>query len=152
MICIYCCREEVVRLAGNPTSKTSMEMEAHVFQKAKTRVSMSYWYYRKLMLGLHIATMRYESQKYPFVMADHEFDLDLMIRTRGFSHCHELLQCVTTNGMNCCPEPIRSVENHIQMRYECYECATNGIRNASWLSVNLALDQDKYVSLTLQKA
>ncbi|XP_077995397.1 uncharacterized protein LOC144448914 isoform X3 [Glandiceps talaboti] len=29
--------EEAVRAAGNPTSKSSMEMENHVFQKAKTR-------------------------------------------------------------------------------------------------------------------
>ena len=27
-----------MRQAGNPTNKTSMEMENHVFQKAKTRV------------------------------------------------------------------------------------------------------------------
>ena len=43
------------------------------------------------MLGLHIATMRYECQKSPFVMEDHEFDLNLMVRTRGFTHCHDVL-------------------------------------------------------------
>ena len=37
------------------------------------------------MLGLNIATMRYECQKSPFVMEDHEFDLNLMVRTRGFT-------------------------------------------------------------------
>ncbi len=30
--------DDAMRQAGNPTNKTSMEMENHVFQKAKTRV------------------------------------------------------------------------------------------------------------------
>ena len=54
----------------------------------------------ELMLGLHIATMRYECQESPFVMEDHEFDLNLMVRTRVFTHCHELLRCVTAYGTN----------------------------------------------------
>ena len=29
-------------------------------------------------------------QKSPYVMEDHEFDLNLMVQTRGFTHCHEL--------------------------------------------------------------
>ena len=33
----------------------------------------------------------------------------------------------------------RTVFRCVMFRYECYECATNGIRNASWLCVNLAL-------------
>ena len=57
--------------------------------------------FKMLMLGLLKATMRYECQKSPFVMEDHEFDLNLMVRTRGFTHCHELLRCVTTNATNC---------------------------------------------------
>ena len=32
-------REEAMRQAGNPTNKTCIEMESHVFQKAKSRVS-----------------------------------------------------------------------------------------------------------------
>ena len=33
--------------------------------------------FETFMLGLHIATMRYECQKSPFVMEDHKFDLYL---------------------------------------------------------------------------
>ena len=62
------------------------------------------------MLGLHIATMCYECQKSPFVMEDHEIDLNLIVWTRGFTHYDELvlLRCVTTNGTNCW----RIVTNH----------------------------------------
>ena len=34
---------------------------------------------------------------------------------------------------------LRSIFRCVTFRYECYECATNDIRNASWLCVNLAL-------------
>ena len=69
---------------------------------------LSFVNYLILMLGLHIATMRSECQKSPLVMEDHEFDQNLMVWTRGFTHCHELLRCVTTNGTNCW----RIVTNH----------------------------------------
>ena len=47
------------------------------------------------MLGLHIATMRYECQKSRFVMEGHESDPNLMVQTTGFTHCHELSRSVT---------------------------------------------------------
>ena len=53
-----------------------------------------------IMLGLHIATMHYKCQESPFVTEDHKFDLNLMVWTRGFTHCHELLRCVTANDTN----------------------------------------------------
>ena len=53
-----------------------------------------------VMLGLHIATLRYECHESPFVTEDHEFDLNLMFRTRSFTNCRDLLRCVTTNARN----------------------------------------------------
>ena len=53
-----------------------------------------------IMLGLHIATMHYKCRESPFVTEDHKFDLNLMVRTRGFTQCRELLRCVTANGTN----------------------------------------------------
>ena len=38
--CHFSCREEAISQTGNPTNKSSMEMENHVFQKAKTRVRL----------------------------------------------------------------------------------------------------------------
>ena len=34
---------------------------------------------------------------------------------------------------------LRTIFRCVTLRYECHACATNGIRNASWLCVNLAL-------------
>ena len=39
-LAIFSCREEAISQTGNPTNKSSMEMENHVFQKAKTRVRL----------------------------------------------------------------------------------------------------------------
>ena len=96
-----------------------------------------------VMLGLHIATMRYECQKSPFVMEDHEFDLNLMVRTRGFTHCHELLRLmariagessrIITYSHEYCPALLRFTERHceflrpIVFYHECHETCEFGI-------------------------
>ena len=40
------------------------------------------------MLGLHIATMRDKCHESRLVTEDHKSDLNFMVQTRGFTHCH----------------------------------------------------------------
>ena len=96
-----------------------------------------------LMLGLHIATMRYECQESPFVTEDHGFDLNLMVRTRGFTHCHELLRLMArmagessrfiTHSHENCSALLRFTERHcellrsITLCHECYEPCEFGV-------------------------
>ena len=80
------------------------------------------------MLGLHIATMRYECQKSPFMMEDHEFDLNLKVRIRGsrtVTNCYDVLRLMTriagessriiTNSHEYCPALLRFTERHCEL-------------------------------------
>ena len=91
------------------------------------------------MLGLHIATMHYECHESSFVMEVHEFDLNLMVWTIGFTHCYELSQPVTmcydllheflsnlheslrtvTNTVLCCCNLLSAIANFLDV-YMCY--------------------------------
>ena len=89
------------------------------------------------MLGLHITTMHYECYKFPFVTDDHKFDLNLMVRTRGFTNCRDLLRLIAriscessrimTHSHEYCPALLRFTERHCELLrsitfcYECYE-------------------------------
>ena len=98
------------------------------------------------MLGLHIAMMCYECKESPFVTEDHKFDLNLMVWTRGFTHCHELLRLmarmsgessrIITHSHEYCPVLLQFTKRHCELlcSITCHECyQSRDVENCSYI-------------------